>query len=151
MCVSFRCTFFLSRYVSIWLAFGVTLIEKYLTIRRAKCSIARTLIVTWKRDNSLRRNVISSAALIEKPYDALCRWRIKYAMQSPLTQFTQSHKCIALCYRFNVNVAIIFLSHPVNRHIVATRGKVTVSQLMFQRFADCLRQSGYSVHFFLRK
>lgn len=29
------------------------------------------------------RNVISSAALIAKPYDALCRLSIKYAMQPP--------------------------------------------------------------------
>ena len=55
--------------------------------------------ITW-------RNVISSAALIEKPYDALCRWRIKYAMQSPLTQFN-NRTSVSHYYRFNV-VAIIF-------------------------------------------
>lgn len=47
----------------------------------------------------VRCNVISSAALIEKPYDALCRSRIKYAMQSPLTQFnnrTSALHCILI-------------------------------------------------------
>lgn len=84
-------------------------------LSRAMCSVFRkvSMVKFWNFSNETAptyftqrfdsnlegttlRNVISSAALIAKPYDALCRLSIKYAMQSPLTHFNNRTSALLL-------------------------------------------------------